>query len=210
MQYFNTLPLISQNTYSVYGNNQLVTNLLVRGYLLPSLLQNVMLFYRYDIKEGDTPESIAYNYYNDVYKYWILLYSNNIIDPQSDWPKTSSQFDLYLQDKYQEAANGVPVISYTLSTIHHYEKSISTIDNVYFQDKITTIWIDEDTYDSLMPSTTKRTFNTGTVVTQTISKRAVSIYEYENTLNESKRQINILKENYVSDVEFRFRKLMQD
>lgn len=208
MQYFNTLPLITQNTYSVYGNNQVVTNLLIRAYILPTLLKNVMLFYKYDIREGDTPESIAYNYYDDVYKYWIVLYSNNILDPQADWPKTSSQFQLYLEDKYKTEANGSPVIAYTMSTIHHYEKIISTSDNVNFENKVVTVWIDEDTYNSLLASTTQRTFNSGTVVTQQISKSAVSIYTYENQLNENKRQINLLKESYVADVETRFKKLM--
>ena len=208
MQYFNTLPLITQNTYSVYGNNQVVTNLLIRAYILPTLLKNVMLFYKYDIREGDTPESIAYNYYDDVYKYWIVLYSNNILDPQADWPKTSSQFQLYLEDKYKTEANGSPVIAYTMSTIHHYEKIISTSDNVNFENKVVTVWIDEDTYDSLLASTTQRTFSSGTVVTQQISKSAVSIYTYENQLNENKRQINLLKESYISDIETRFKNLM--
>lgn len=209
MQYFNTLPLVSQNTYNVYGNNQVVTNLLTRAYFLPKLLKNVMLFYQYDIKEGETPESIAHSYYNDIYKYWIVLYSNNIIDPLNDWPKTSSQFELYLLDKYKEQANGVPVIAYTMSTIHHYEKIIATTDDVFFETKVLTLQIDEDTYNSLMPSSTKRTFSTGTIVTQEITKRAVSIYDYENKVNEDKRNINIMKDQYVTELEYQFKRLME-
>ena len=209
MQYFNSLPLVSQNTYSAYNNNQLVTNLLTRAYLLPSLLNNVMLFYDYEVRDGDTIESVAYNYYNDVYKYWIICYSNNIIDPLFDWPKTSSQFELYLEDKYSQEANGVPVIAYTMSTIHHYEKTISVINDFDFANTVTTIWIDEDTYDSLMPSIIERTFPSGTNITQKITKQAVSIYTYESIINDNKRKIKLLKDDYVPDIENRFKKLMQ-
>lgn len=208
MQYFNTLPLISQNIYDVYGNDQVVTNLLNRAYILSKLLKNVTLFYEYDVKEGETPESISYSYYKDIYRYWMILYSNNIIDPQADWPKTSSQFDLYLQDKYAEEANGNPVIAYTMSTTHHYEKIISTSDNVNFENKVTTLWVDANTYNSLMPSTTTRTFTSGTTVIQEISKQAVSIYDYENNLNENKRHINILREEFADNMERQFRELM--
>lgn len=209
MQYFNTLPLVVQNSYNNIQNNQVVTNLLTRAYLIPQLVNNVMMFYEYDVKENETPENIAYNYYDDVYKYWIILYSNNIFDVQADWPKTSSQFALYLEDKYKEAANGAPVIAYTMSTIHHYEKIVTTSDNLNFEEKVVTMQITQSEYNSLSTSTISRTFNDGTIVTQSISKQAVSIYNYENDLNESKRKIKVLRTEFVEPIERRFRQLMQ-
>ena len=35
--------------------------------------------------DGDTPQSIAYQYYNDKKYYWILLLVNNIVDYFYDW-----------------------------------------------------------------------------------------------------------------------------
>lgn len=210
MQYFNSLPLIAQNTYNNVGNNQVVTNLLSRAYLLPPLLKNVMFFYEYDIKDDETPETIAYNYYDgDVYKYWILLYSNNIFDVQNDWPKSNPQFNAYLEDKYKEQANGVPVLAYTMSTIHHYEKIITTSDDVFFEKKVVTIQITEDEYNSLMTGTTTRTFNTGTTITQDISKQAVSIFTYETKLNENKRRINLMRKEFIPALETKFQEIMQ-
>lgn len=209
MQYFNSLPLTTQNSYNVYGNNQVVTNLITRAYLLPELQKNIMMFYQYDIKDGETPESISYNYYNNVYRYWLILYANNITDPLGDWPKTNRQLDLYLEDKYKEQANGTNIIAYTMSTIHHYEKIVTTYDDVYFQKKVVSVWVDEDIYNSLMTSTTQRTFPDGTTITQEIGKKAVSIYNYEMDLNESKRRINIIKQEYVMDTEREFKQIMQ-
>jgi hypothetical protein len=206
MKYFNSLPLISKVDNN--NNRVVVNNLLARCYFLPSLLKNVSLFYNYDIKESDTPEIIADKYYDSPYRYWMVLFSNNIIDTQSEWPLNSSQFTNYLKDKYAEAAGVLPVVEYTLSTIHHYEKIITTTDSVSMQNVVTTIEIDKDTYDSLIESTTERTFTTGQSVSQTITKNAVSIYNYELQLNEDKRKINILNNMYASDVEQQFQKLM--
>jgi len=148
MKYFNALPLVTQ--VDQYNNTLLLTNLLSRSYLLPSLSKNVMLFYEYDIQEGDTPENIAYKYYNNSYKYWIIFYSNNIMSPQSEWPLTNQQFVPHLFDKYkQDTANtlSIPVanvtssqvLSYTAATVHHYEKIITSTDTQNMQDKVVKI-----------------------------------------------------------------------
>ena len=130
------------------------------------------------------------------------------MDPQSDWPLTSNQFELYLNDKYAEAANGTPVLSYTTSTVHHYEKLITLQSSIDMYSQVTTVIIDKDTYDTLIPGTTTRTFPDGTIIKQTVSKNAVNIYDYEVSLNEDKRKVSILKDNYVEVLENQFVRLM--
>ena len=51
MKYFDTLPRIVQT--DINGNQILVNNILTRAYVLPKLANNINLFYKYDIKEGD-------------------------------------------------------------------------------------------------------------------------------------------------------------
>lgn len=218
MNYFNNLPIITQKDFN---NNTIVVNsLLTRSYILPSLLRNITLFYDYDIKDGDTPENIAHRYYGDVYRYWLVLYSNNIIDPYSEWPLSYGQFRLHLINKYkQDTANTlhIPVANvtasnvlvYTANTIHHYEKTITTSDSTNFQSQVITIQIDKDTYDSTMEQTITRTFNTGVVATVSTQKRVVHIYDYEEKLNESKRKIYILNSSYANDMEKQFQTLME-
>ena len=48
----------------------------------------------------------------------------------------------------------------------------------------------------------------GEEVQFTIKKTAVSLYDYEVRLNEAKREINILNNNYVDAVEKQLKKLM--
>jgi len=207
MKYFNSLPLVTNIDSN--GNYYLLRNLLIRTKLIPQLSRNPMLFYKYTIQEQDTPESIAHKYYGDVYRYWIVLISNEIMDPQWQWPLTNKQLLTYLTDKYSDDAGGDDqVLSYTLATLHHYEKILTTIDNDTQTTAIKTIDIDAATFNSTNETTSDYTFPNGSVVTYTISKRAVSIYDYENELNESKREINILNSAFVSDIENQYEKLV--
>jgi len=73
MLYFNTLPKIF--TPDQNGNYILMTNILTRAKLVEKLQNNPMLFYKYTIQDGDTPEILAEKYY-EVLDYTILK-SNN-------------------------------------------------------------------------------------------------------------------------------------
>jgi hypothetical protein len=208
MRYFNTLPLIAQSDFN--GNSILVNNLMARSYMLPSLQKNVMLFYEYDVKEVDTPENVAYRYYDDVNRFWLVLFSNNILDPQGEWPLTNNQFISFLDSKYGSAAANVnsTVLAYTSSTVHHYEELITTTDSENLQEQTISIIIDEDTYNNTLNETTVRTFPNGVQVSKTVSTKAVSIYDYENSLNETKRRIVIMKDEYAPDTEVQLKTLM--
>ena len=97
MLYFDTLPKVI--TLDPNNNPILVTNLLTRASILQNLLVNPQLFYSYDIQDGDTPEIVAAKYYGDSYRYWLVLFANQILDPQWQWPLSSQQFQAYINDK---------------------------------------------------------------------------------------------------------------
>ena len=97
MKYFQTLPNISQTDFS--GNQISVTNILARGYLLDSLQKNLYLYYDYTLKESDKPEIISYKFYNDQYRYWMIMYANNIFDVAPPYFWTDCD-DNVKQDKF--------------------------------------------------------------------------------------------------------------
>lgn len=207
MRYFNTLPTV----ISLDQNNNLFSlkNLVTRAQLLPELSKNPLLFYQYTIQDGDTPESIAYKYYDDQYRYWIILHGNNTMDPQADWPLDSQQFLDYLNDKYSAIAteNDMSVVQYVNETIHHYEQWITTTDNTSLTKSLKTVEIDQTTYTNLQETTQTKTWSDQSV-TQQIQKVAVSLYDYEFQLNEDKRNINIIQAQYASDMEKTLQNLM--
>jgi hypothetical protein len=198
MQYFDTLPKII-NIDST-GNSKVMTNLLARASVIPQILKDPLLYYTYDIQEGDTPEVIAHKYYGDSYRYWIVLFANELLDPQWDWPMTSMIFEQYLADKYPSTN--------VYSEIEYYEKVITQYDVNTQTTTVNKIRIDEDTYNGLpVTQTATYTLPTGPV-TITTDRNAVSIYDYELSLNEAKRNIKILNSNYVGEMENQLKKLM--
>lgn len=198
MKYFNSLPKIryvdKNNISTVY------TNLMARASVIPSVLNNSLVYYTYDIQDGDTPEIIAYKYYGDIDRFWIILYCNQILDPQWDWPLSSNKLQKYIVNKYGN----------TLNNVHHYEK-VTTKTNIS-STSVTTVdteILTEDDYDNTLPEDTQ-TYTVGedTVVIKTV-KRTVTNYEYEVAQNESRRNIKILNKMYADSLEAQFLELMK-
>ena len=197
MQYFDTLPKIIE-TDNV-GVSRVFTNLLARASIIPDVLKNPLVYYSYDIQEGDTPEIIAYKYYGDSYRYWIVLFANELLDPQWSWPMTSTVFDSYMAEKYPSGN--------TTTTVYSYEKKLTQTDNSTNIVTINTIDVNQTEYNSIIENTETYSIGNSTVTVAT-TKRIVTIYDYELELNESKRKINILNSVYVEQMESQFKSLM--
>ena len=199
MQYFNTLPKVVYT--DAKGKSQIFTNLMARASVIPSFLKNPILYYEYDIQEGDTPEIVAHKYYGDSYRYWIVLFANEMLDPQWDWPLTSNQFNKYIIDKY-------PTID-TYSTVHHYEKIITTYDIDTLTTTKKVVAIGKDLYDKFINTNESLTLPTGKV-NLTETRNVVSVYDYELQLNEDKRKIKLLNSQYVTQFEAELEGLMSN
>jgi len=109
--YFNSFPAI---LYDSKGDNnfKIVTNLLRRVAIRTKVKANTALFDTYEVREGESPESIAWKLYGDVDYHWIVLMMNDITDRYHEWPLSTPQFLSFLSEKYSDP-NGT----------HHYEIS---------------------------------------------------------------------------------------
>jgi hypothetical protein len=207
MLYFDSFPLVVASDYK--NNAILLTNLMARVDIIPSLLKNPLLFYSYDLKDSDRPDILAHKYYDDSDKYWMVLYANQIMDPLYDWPLNSQQFDAYLTNKYSVAAGGDAfVLTYTTSTVQEYRKIITTYDSTSLETTTKTVVVDLTTYNSITAASTTKTFSSGASVTRTLSKSAVSIYDYEIELNEAKQNIKLINSAYSNQLENDLKTLM--
>ena len=132
--YFANFPIIA---YDSVGNGEfkVVTNLLKRVALRSKVKSNTLLFDTYDVKEGETPESIADKLYDDPELHWVILLTNDITDRYHQWPMSSSQFLAFINDKYSD-----------VDATHHYEISQTSGD--------TTIKIDVGTVNTDYPAAT--------------------------------------------------------
>tara|TARA_R100001369_G_scaffold92307_2_gene136669 strand:- start:247 stop:774 length:528 start_codon:yes stop_codon:yes gene_type:complete len=109
--YFNNFPLIPYDATGT-GELKVVTNLLRRVGIRAKVKANTMLYDTYDVRNGETPESIAFKLYDDAELHWVILLVNDITDRFHDWPMTEAQFLQFIKDKYTN-----------VDAIHHYEIS---------------------------------------------------------------------------------------
>jgi len=109
--YFNSFPVI---LYDSKGddNFKIVTNLLRRVAIRTKVKANTALFDTYEVREGESPESIAWKLYGDVDYHWIVLMMNDITDRYHEWPLSTPQFLSFLSEKYSDP-----------NETHHYEIS---------------------------------------------------------------------------------------
>lgn len=197
MQYFDTLPKIIKTQD---GTSIVLVDLMARVSVIPELLKDPVLYYSYDIQEGDTPEIIAHKYYGDSYRYWIVLFANQILDPQWSWPLDGNSFKRYLEDKYPSTN--------TSAVVKYYQKIISQYDADSQTTTTNTVNITQTVYNSL-PTTSTKTVNLPTgQVAVTVVKNLLTLYDYEMELNEAKRNIRILNSLYVDQLETQLKNLM--
>jgi hypothetical protein len=113
MSYFDRFPLMA---YDMKGNQQykLLPNILRRVKLRSGLRSSAFLFDKYDVKDGERPEDVAFKYFGDAELHWVVLMTNNITDRYYQWPLSQPQFQEHLTDKYG-AGNE--------DAVHHYEKT---------------------------------------------------------------------------------------
>ena len=178
--YFKNFPTIP---YDSVGNGQTkdVKNLLRRVGIRAKVKANVLFFDTYDIKEGETPESIADKLYDDVEKHWIVMLVNNITDRYHQWPMSYAQFLQFVNDKYADP-NGV----------HHYEIAQSSGD--------TTKTIEVYANSALYSGDTDF-YNSATIITN---------IEYEENRQNELRKIRLLDPRFVTQFVEEFEELMKE
>ena len=132
--YFITFPTIPYDSAGT-GELKTVTNLLRRVALRNKARTDRLLFDTYDVKNGETPESIAFKLYGDSELHWIIMMINDITDRFHDCPMQENQFYAFVNDKYDN-----------INALHHYEITQTSGD--------TSIKIDVGTDNTNYPTAT--------------------------------------------------------
>lgn len=161
---------------TVQYNGYLSANLLNRVAAVRDHLGKYEVYHSYVIKEGERPDTIAYDYYDNSEYAWLVMIPNDIYDIYSDWPLSNDEFKDHLRTKYGK-------IHELMSQVSHYE--YQGITGETREEVLRKNWkMTTETWESLSPEDRS-------------GWSPVMIYDYEVRLNDLKRNIRLLSNEYL-------------
>ncbi len=206
MGYFKELPNILYQSPLLHKNSSTdfisIKNLFRRAKLYDYLGNNVSIFNKFVIGDGDRPDTIAESLYNDSSLDYVVVLVAGITNINHEWPLQDFQVYDYALQKYGSESK--------MFEDHHYE-TFEIKDDKGRQILPPDLIVDKDfkidgsalrfnstyTLISEAGNTQLDDKNEYTVSTDNIA-RAVSNFEYEISENEKKREINVLRSGYLS------------
>ena len=187
--YFNLIPnfdYVSRLPDAKISDYIQVKNLFKRVFLREDIYSNLMYFTKYDIQGDDRPDNVAHRIYSDSTLDWLILLSNNITHIPTEWPLSQNDFDRFLLDKYGSYDN-------LYNGVHHHE----TVE-VKDSNEVTVVPAGLEVSSDF--TTTYYDYYMSDMVTKLDITRPVTNYQYEEKIQNKKREIFILKQEYVSVV----------
>ena len=151
------------------------------------IFSNVVYFNKYAIKDGERPDILARNFYGNQFYDWVILLTNNMVNAQYDWPMNNYELYRVLEQEFDDP----------YSQINHYEIKQSMghyaaglhVDQTFYngQHKLN--------IDGVM------TLKNGNEICSPIT-----VAEYYQEENDKKREIYLLKKQYLQSFVDDFRK----
>ena len=171
-------PSLKNDRQSAY-DYQVVKNIFKRAVLRNDVFDEVTAFTKYSVEGDERPDQVAFDFYQDPNLDWVVLTTNNIVHVRDEWPMGNQDFLTYLNGKYTAEE---------LTNIHHYETDVLRDSRGrLIQPKGLTV-----------PSNYSITFLDNGVLRTESKITSFTFLEHETNLNDEKRNINILKPEYLT------------
>ena len=171
---------------------EVATNITLRAAFIDRLKQLSSIYYPYVIRDGETADIIASKYYGDSTYDWLVYLTNNIIDPYTQWPKDTITFQNYIIKKYgseQEARSAI--VFYRKNP----EVNYMSISGTSFSDQPTAGFDRTTNYADITISV-----DSYANIADPADYYPVYAYDYEVELNEAKRNIVLIGDDYTNKV----------
>ena len=79
----------------------LVRNIWRRAEILTEFKAQVTIFTEINVRDGERPEDIATVYYDNPFYAFAVLIANDVVDVYSQWPRSITQLQEYINQKYE-------------------------------------------------------------------------------------------------------------
>lgn len=172
MTYFRNFPI---TTYKLGTFNKVTKDILIRSKAVDRLKNNIDFYQTYTVKDSERPEHVANKFYNNPELHWVILLFNEIHDPYYEWPLSQNELTDYCKKIYGETE---------MYFVRHYEREGLIVGQYreFNKDNPTESWIPPENPGPQDPSI-----------------YPVSFIEWEERINDSKREIKILRPELLSD-----------
>ena len=90
---------------------------MTRVKLRTDIKNDIYTYDYYNVVDGESPEIIAFKYYDNSEYHWTILVANDIIDYYEQWPMSTQKFEEFVKEKYENP-----------QAVHHYEITQSSGD----------------------------------------------------------------------------------
>ena len=192
--YFRQLPNLDypslKNDRTSAYDYQVVKNIFKRAIIRDDIFDEATAFTKYSVIGDERPDQVAAGFYNDSTLDWVVLTTNNIVHVRDEWPMGNQDFLTYLNEKYTAEE---------LSNIHHYEtKLIRDSSGKLIQPVGLTV-----------PAGHSITFLDNGVLREESSLTSFTFLEHETDVNDNKRNINILRPEYINFFLESFEEIME-
>ena len=193
MSYFSYLPNVEVRVSSYRINNvdpfKVAKNIFRRIKIREELDDIILGFTQYTIKNNQRPDQVALEVYGDMDLDWVVLLTNNIINLYDEWPMSEDELERYIGSEYEEDADSV----------HHWVTQKITDARGRTLVKA----------DRTVPENWTYTRPDGTAIPKDELVRPISVYDYESEKNDQKRNIYLLRKEYINGFVEEFSDLVQ-
>ena len=192
--YFRQLPNLDypslKNDRTSAYDYQVVKNIFKRAIIRDDIFDEATAFTKYSVIGDERPDQVAAGFYNDSTLDWVVLTTNNIVHVRDEWPMGNQDFLTYLNEKYTAEE---------LSNIHHYEtKLIRDSRGKLIQPAGLTV-----------PAGHSISFLDNAVLREESSLTSFTFLEHETNVNDNKRNINVLRSEYLNFFLESFEEIME-
>ena len=182
-------PSLANDRKSAY-DYQVVKNIFKRAVLRDDIFDEVVAFTKYSVVGDERPDQVAFDFYGDSGLDLGVLTTNNIIHVRDEWPMGNQDFLTYLNGKYTDQE---------LSNIHHYETDLlRDSQGKLIQPKGLNV-----------PGDYSISFLDNGVLRTESKITSFTFLEHETNLNDEKRNINILRPEYLTIFLENFAEIME-
>ena len=156
----------------------LVKNIWRRAEILTEFKSQVTIFNEITVQDGERPEDVATAFYNNPFYNWTVLVANDIVDVYSQWPRSITQLQDFINQKYDNPQ----------ATKHHVTTEVKDAKNNIIVEA-----------GKVVASNYQISYYNGSTTVTATPVVSVSNEQFEFEENAKKARIQIIKPQIIED-----------